>query len=168
MVRWPDEPVHLHPFDPFRRGVVPHAHLTLDPARAGFLAFEHELADLAVLAFLRRVAGGGVEVVEAEAAVLGFFGNRIDIGGHALAAPVIGHPFDFLVADERAVDPHDRLGVGLVEHVALAQQLLGALLARIVRLSIRLVTAKLIRVGRLALITPVMTSTEGRWVAMIR
>ncbi len=36
------------------------------------------------------------------------------------------------------------------------------------RLSIRLVTWKLTRVGRLALITPVITSTDGRWVAMIR
>ncbi len=32
----------------------------------------------------------------------------------------------------------------------------------------RLVTLKLMRVGRLALMTPVMTSTEGRCVAMIR
>ncbi len=32
----------------------------------------------------------------------------------------------------------------------------------------RLVTLKAMRVGRLALMTPVMTSTEGRCVAMIR
>ena len=37
-----------------------------------------------------------------------------------------------------------------------------------VRESIRLVTLKLIRVGRFALMTPVMTSTEGRCVAMMR
>jgi hypothetical protein len=30
------------------------------------------------------------------------------------------------------------------------------------------VTWKLIRVGKLALMVPVMTSTDGRWVAMIR
>ena len=39
---------------------------------------------------------------------------------------------------------------------------------RIVRLSIFEVTWKLIRVGKLALIVPVMTSTDGRCVAMIR
>ena len=39
---------------------------------------------------------------------------------------------------------------------------------RMVRLSILEVTWKLIRVGKLALIVPVMTSTEGRWVAMMR
>ena len=37
-----------------------------------------------------------------------------------------------------------------------------------VRLSILLVTWKLMRVGKLALMVPVMTSTDGRWVAMIR
>jgi len=37
-----------------------------------------------------------------------------------------------------------------------------------VRLSILLVTKKLMRVGRFALMTPVMTSTEGRCVARIR
>ena len=39
---------------------------------------------------------------------------------------------------------------------------------RMVRLSILDETRKLIRLGRLALITPVSTSTEGRWVATIR
>ena len=39
---------------------------------------------------------------------------------------------------------------------------------RIVRLSILEVTWKLIRVGKLALIVPVMTSTDGRCVAMMR
>ncbi|GJD75476.1 hypothetical protein CFIICLFH_3717 [Methylobacterium goesingense] len=36
------------------------------------------------------------------------------------------------------------------------------------RLSIFDVTWKLIRVGKFALIVPVITSTEGRWVAMMR
>ena len=39
---------------------------------------------------------------------------------------------------------------------------------RMVRLSILEVTWKEIRVGKFALIVPVMTSTEGRWVAMMR
>ena len=38
---------------------------------------------------------------------------------------------------------------------------------RMVRLSILEVTWKLIRVGKLALIVPVMTSTDGRCVAMM-
>jgi hypothetical protein len=41
-------------------------------------------------------------------------------------------------------------------------------MSRITRLSIWLVTAKAMREGKLALIKPVITSTEGRCVAMIR
>jgi len=37
-----------------------------------------------------------------------------------------------------------------------------------VRLSIFEVTWKAMRVGKFALIVPVMTSTDGRWVAAIR
>ena len=37
-----------------------------------------------------------------------------------------------------------------------------------VRLSILLVTWKEMRVGKLALMVPVITSTDGRWVAAIR
>ena len=42
---------------------------------------------------------------------------------------MLGDRAHFLVADERAVDADDLLAAGHVEHVALAQQLLGALLA---------------------------------------
>ena len=55
-----------------------------------------------------------------------------------------------------------------VEHVALAEQLLGALSPRMVRESILEVTWNEMRVGKLALMVPVMTSTDGRCVAMIR
>ena len=69
-------------------------------------------------------------VVEPEAAVFGLFGDRIDVVGLALHPPGFGDALDLLVADERAVDAADRIGVRLVEHVALAQQLLGALFAQ--------------------------------------
>ncbi len=62
--------------------------------------------------------------------ILGLLGHGVDIFGLALAAPVLGHGFHFLVGHERPVDADQRAGVGLVEHVALAQQLLGALLAQ--------------------------------------
>ena len=41
-------------------------------------------------------------------------------------------------------------------------------ISKMVRLSIWEETAKAIRVGTLALIRPVTTSTEGRWVAIMR
>src|ERR1043166_2684685 len=102
--------------------------MPLNPTRRGLLALEHDLADLAVLALL-GVVGGGIDVLEPEAAVLGLLGDRINVFGAALTAPVVGDPLDLLVADERGVDPLDRVGVGLEQHIALAQQLLGALLA---------------------------------------
>jgi hypothetical protein len=59
-------------------------------------------------------------------------------------------------------------GAHRIEHVALAEQLLGALLVRIVRLSILEATLKLMRAGKFALMVPVTMSTEGRCVAMMR
>ncbi len=66
------------------------------------------------------------------------------------------------------MDAGDAAAADHVQHVALTEQVFGPLLARIVRLSILDVTWKEMRVGKFALIVPVMTSTEGRWVAMIR
>ena len=82
---------------------------------------------------------------------------------------MIGDRLDLFVADEGAVDADDLFAAGHVEHVALAQQLFGTLFAEDrAAVDLRLVTANEIRVGKFALITPVMTSTEGRCVAMIR
>src|SRR3546814_13862733 len=47
-----------------------------------------------------------------------------------LRAPMVGDRLHFLVGDERPVDARDLLAAGHVEHVALAQQLLGALFAQ--------------------------------------
>jgi hypothetical protein len=65
------------------------------------------------------------------------------------------------------VDALDAAAAGHVEHVALAQQLLGALLAQDGAAVDLDVTWKEMRVGKLALMVPVMTSTEGRCVAMM-
>src|SRR3546814_4566565 len=43
---------------------------------------------------------------------------------------MVGDRLHFLVGDERPVDARDLLAAGHVEHVALAQQLLGALFAQ--------------------------------------
>jgi hypothetical protein len=66
------------------------------------------------------------------------------------------------------VNALDASAAGHVEHVAHAQQLLRALLAQNgAAESIFEVTWNEIRVGKLALIVPVMTSTDGRCVAMM-
>ena len=124
MVGGADETVFLHPLDPLGGGVVADAHLALEPGSARLLVLEHDLAGLAVLALL-GVVGGGEIVVEAEEAILGLLGDRVDIFRLALRAPVLRHALDFLVADEGAVDALQGPGAGLVEHIALAEQLLG-------------------------------------------
>src|SRR5690606_36134105 len=125
-----NQTLFFHPLDPLGGGVVAHAHLPLQPRTRCLLRFEHDLAGLAVLAFLWVVAGGELLIEAEEAAFLGLLGHRIDVFRGALAAPVLGDAFDFLVADERPVHAAQRAGARLVEHVALAQQLLGALLAQ--------------------------------------
>jgi hypothetical protein len=74
-----------------------------------------------------------------------------------------------VVIDEGTVDTGGVGGAGRhVEHVTHAEQGFGAPWSRMVRESILLDTWKEIRVGMLALMRPVMTSTDGRWVARIR
>src|SRR3546814_13670322 len=64
----------------------------------------------------------GRRAVEREA-VLGLLGDRLDVIGAPLRAPMVGDRLHFLVGDERPVDARDLLAAGHVEHVALAQQL---------------------------------------------
>ena len=54
----------------------------------------------------------------------------LDVGRLALRPQVAHHLLDLAVADERAVHARDLAAAGHVEHVALAQQLLAALLAQ--------------------------------------
>ena len=129
MVGCADEAFAFHPLDPFRRRVVAHAHLALEPRSARLLVLEYDLAGLAIFALFGIVARRQL-VVEAEAAAfLRLFRDGIDIVGRALAAPVIGHRLDLLVGHEGPMHTHHRTGIGLVEHIALAQQLFRSLLA---------------------------------------
>ena len=57
-------------------------------------------------------------------------GDRVEIVGHALLLQVADHILDFLVGDEGAMQAQDTAAAGHVEHVALAEQLLGALFAQ--------------------------------------
>src|SRR5690554_6292395 len=95
--------------------------------------------------------------------------DLLDVLGLAAALPVLHHPVHLVVVDEGAMDPgrHPRAR-GQVEHVTVAQQVLGAALVEDGARVDREETWKAIRVGMLALISPVTTSTEGRWVASIR
>jgi hypothetical protein len=65
------------------------------------------------------------------------------------------------------VHASDAAAAGHVEHVALAKSCSAPISPKIVRLSIFDVTWNEIRVGKFALIVPVITSTDGRCVARI-
>ncbi len=79
---------------------------------------------------------------------------------------MLHHLLHLLVGDEGAMDALDSPTARHQQHVALAEQLLAPCSPRMVRLSIFDVTWKEMRVGKFALIVPVMTSTDGRCVAI--
>src|SRR5436190_19937208 len=128
MVGLADQPILLHPLDQPRCAIIADAKLALEVAGRGLLALGDDLDRLAVelglgIVFADRLA------VEQIAAVLGLFGHRVDIVGMTLLAPMVGDGADLLIADEGAMNADDLLAAGHVEHVALAEQLFGALLA---------------------------------------
>src|SRR5205085_3388800 len=117
------------PLDETRGAVIADAQLALKVGGRGFLALGDDLDRLAVKLGFGVVLAGRL-AVEQIAAVLGLLGDRLDIVGRALPAPMLGDGTDLLVADEGSVNADDLLAARHVEHVALAEQLLGALLAK--------------------------------------
>ena len=84
-------------------------------------------------------------------------------------APVADQFVDLVVAQVGSLDALKFGRVGRHEkHIATPSSRSAPGTSRMTRLSVWLVTAKAIRAGKLALISPVMTSTDGRWVAMIK
>src|ERR1700759_3106949 len=128
MIGLTDQAVFLHSLDQARGAVVADPKLTLQVGRRGLLALRDDLDRLAIELGLGIVPARRL-AVDQIAAVLRFLRDRLDVIGRALLAPMLGDRADFLVTDERSVDADDLLAAGHVEHVALPQQLLGALLA---------------------------------------
>src|SRR5579872_5662171 len=93
--------------------------------------------------------------------------DGLQVFGGALRLEVTNHLFDLFVGNKRAVDAADSPTACHVEHVAFPSSCSAPISPRMVRLSIFDVTWKEMRVGKFALIVPVMTSTDGRWVARI-
>src|SRR5262249_45501284 len=119
----------LHALDDAGGAVVADLQVALDEAgRALALTRDQgdrlivELVALALLAFARRTA--------ASLLALGIVGHGVDIGRHALRPQVPHHLLDLAVRHERPVHACDLAAAGHVQHVALAQQLLAALLAQ--------------------------------------
>ena len=89
MVGLADQPVLLHPLDQPRGAVVADAQLALEVGGRGLLALGDDLDRLAVELGLGIVLAGRL-AVEQIAAVLGLLGDRLDIFGRALRAPMLG------------------------------------------------------------------------------
>src|SRR6478735_8272209 len=87
--RVPVQTILLHSLDQARRAVVPDAQLALEVGGRGFLAFGDDLDRLAIQLRLGIVFAGRL-AVEQVATVLGLLGDRLDIVGRALLAPMFG------------------------------------------------------------------------------
>ena len=78
----------------------------------------------------RRAHGGGIEHWIAVFILRLFSGYRFEILRHALRLEMADYLFHLFVGHERPVHTADAAAAGHVEHVTLAQELFGALLAQ--------------------------------------
>lgn len=117
-----------------------------------------------------------VAALAALAGRLGLAGVALDLLHDALVVIArrelldgLDHAPDFPVADETALHAQRLCTAdGQIEHIAAAAQFSVPGHIQIMRESTWLATAKATREGMFALMMPVMTSTDGRWVAMTR
>src|SRR5690242_19950449 len=70
------------------------------------------------------------KAVRVVSVLFGLFGNRVEIFRPSLRLEESNDVFDFVVGDERAMYAANSSACHHVEHVALAQQLFGALFAK--------------------------------------
>ena len=170
----PDEPGRLHRLDHARGAVVADLEPTLHAGDRGLAALGHDAHGLVVQRVLLRVAAFARRAVARSPAA----GDRrrrpvedlVDVDWRARArAATLHDAVHFLVGHEGAVHAHGTRGAGRQEqHVAVAEQRSAPLWSRIVRESTFAETWNAMRVGKFALMRPVMTSTDGRCVARIR
>jgi len=85
MVGRADIAILFHAIDQAGSAVIADAKLALDPARRGLLAFEDNLARLAVHRIFRAVIIA--QAIEREPAIFGLLGDRLDIIWLTLPAP---------------------------------------------------------------------------------
>ena len=95
------------------------------------------------------------------------FGDVVDVLRLALLAQERHHLLHFAVRHERAVHAGDAAAAAMYSMSPWPSSCSAPCSPRMVRLSNLLITWKLMRVGKFALMVPVITSTDGRWVAMI-
>src|SRR5262245_2752912 len=121
----------FHALDDAGGAVVADLQVALDEAGGAF-ALARDQRDRLVVEVVARAAVAAAEAVGilAERAILVALGHFLQVGGLALALQELDDALDLAVGDEGAVDARDAAAVRHVEHVALAQQLLGTGLAQ--------------------------------------
>ena len=120
MVGLADHPFALHPLDDAGGAVVADLEMALNEAGRGLALRRHERHGPVVERILLRVLadpGGGR---------FGLLGDALDIVRPPGGAQEVGHPLDLGIAHEGPVYPRHATAGAEIEHVALAQQLLGA------------------------------------------
>src|SRR5579884_3900811 len=129
MVRLTYEAFFLHPLDQPCSTVVSDPELALKVRGRCLLALGNDLDGLAIKLCLCIVLAARLPV-EQVAAVFRLLGDRLNIIRSTLLAPMFSNGSDLFVAHEWAMHSDYLLAAWHVEHVALAEQLLGALLAK--------------------------------------
>src|SRR6185437_13037829 len=130
MVGGADHAFRFHALDDAGGAVVADLQVALDEA-GGRLALAAHQRHRLVVELIARAAALAVAAEEVAAFLLVVLGDLLDID--RLAAVLFEeahHTLDLLVGDERAVHAGDAAAALHVEHVAAAQQLLGAGLAQ--------------------------------------
>src|SRR5690606_1720409 len=123
-----DDAFLLHALDQRGGLVIADGEAALDVGGRGLPVGKNDVDGLVVELVARAATaifecGGRIEL-------LLILGDRIKIVRSALRLEVAYHGFDLAVRNERAVETPDAAAACHVEHVAIAQELLGALLAQ--------------------------------------
>src|SRR5580704_7629222 len=130
MIRLANDTLLLHPLHQRRSPVIADLQPALDIAGRSLAVAGHDLHRLLIeIAALGAAHRGSVEDRIAELVLGVFGGNRFEIFRHPLRLQMTHDALDLLVGNERSMHAADAAAADHVEHVALAEQLLGALLA---------------------------------------
>src|SRR6476659_2007369 len=126
-----DHPFLFHALHERSRPVVADLQAALNVAGRGLAIAQDDLHGLLVeITALRLAHAGGIEDRIAVLVLLLGRGDGFEILWRALRLEVPDDLFDLLVGAKRAVNTADASAAGHVEHVALAKELLGTLLAQ--------------------------------------
>src|SRR5262249_50301452 len=130
VIRLADNAFLLHPFHQRGGTVVANLQTTLNIAGRSLAVARHDRNRLLIK--IAAFAGAHRGRVEERIAVFGmriFGGHRFEVFRHTRGLPMAHHPLDFLIGNERSMDAAYAAAADHVKHVALAEELFGALFA---------------------------------------